>query len=1411
MDYTPEESDRIDLDMSLAVLQDEAVGVGIVEGEDEVEALRNSLKDIVQDQAVKPKLQCVMMDPSFSMVTIQSEESGIIWETASTRCSSPWASEVSTISEAYGPVGSGIAGRIIFIMDEDKIHRRKKSSRKSKRGEKKAASVPAIAEYCQGGDERPVMAEVSVPNIKPEITGENEESANSKEDKEQSLFNIISEGYEILNIIVPPKLPTVDEEESAEMTDNLSFLEESQMIKPNPTNEEAVMVTVSPEINILGEAKVEVDEQNLKPKEPVTPDSSLYLQCPVSKPAQRDGTSDTDYFEKFTLLDEHMPDDQSSGGVEEDMQMKASEGEETSENQEQFKDGVPASEDSEAFAAAGDDEIASDHLDEVFYGGGCDDELDDSSANKNFIEREDQAAGEGEPLKSPLKESGSSLFGSQETILTPIFLSPGPPKIIDPALLDEPRAMSFLYTDLYEEAVGERKKGEEFSDVESTVSEKSMQRRLSDTDDAQGYFEKFILKDESPAVADEPVEEDHKEEGVRMWPQSTLELMGFLTRGQEEAQKEDDKTEEIIENFLAPCEEEMEEIIVTSESPDLEDDVFLPQVEEGETQKGGKKETETAVKQQTVPKSTETSKKITRICANVHNEASTDNEISKDKPEEKVIDQETERTEIINEREMSGFDTEETIMNIMLKDDHLSKSEPVTGEMYRLKEENVIHREVHQASATCNVVSKRETTILSLSPLIPAEEVQEEDQNVEEGSSIPENSPASLLEYLLDYGKETYVSQPELCQDVIQDAETAEALDYEMVSQPEVTDDQAAVTESVEDNETAEIPDQGFDIVEVPNQDLPSQEAAEPDFEVVKDADAKSSAEMEQKQKDSKKSRFDFCVVCHCVISSSSTPFSDHKDHKVSTLDKAYYDIKSKLSKQISALQGKSEKIEDLVSELELAYNSVEENCKNNVRCLDEENEEMVRKVVDQYNEMSRIMGERKKSKLEKLYGQIGTFQERIEFARETLEKKTREMEESDQLAFILSCNDINKSLNMALECSSSLEPVLENDTKGIEGRGHTVLKDISVPQKPLLLAQEASSATSTSVMVYWRVCGGDIINYFQVYCSESEAGTPEEFRLTVKESYCTLEDLSPDRSYRVWVMAVNDTGCSLPSAKLSFRTAPSTPVICAERCTVCWDSAIIRWSTACPAAVESFTLEYCRQHACQGEGLRSISGIRDCEQSVLLQPNENYLFYIKAVNSAGASERSEAALISSRGTRFHLLKDTASPALELSEDNVVRYPEETFRTRASPNEFPGVRGELLPPRGCHYWEVTVEDSEAYRIGVAYHTASQDSQLGENSMSWCIHCVPTSTSRRYELLHDSTQTDVFTAEVPTRIGTLLDCTHGQLSFFNSQSGQLLGSFSHKFTEPCQPVLVLERPGTLALNTVTEVPNFAKPR
>lgn len=55
----------------------------------------------------------------------------------------------------------------------------------------------------------------------------------------------------------------------------------------------------------------------------------------------------------------------------------------------------------------------------------------------------------------------------------------------------------------------------------------------------------------------------------------------------------------------------------------------------------------------------------------------------------------------------------------------------------------------------------------------------------------------------------------------------------------------------------------------------------------------------------------------------------------------------------------------------------------------------------------------------------------------------------------------------------------------------------------------------------------------------------------------------------------------------------------------------------------------------------------------------------------------------------------------------------------------PSILGELLSPGGRYYWETIVSRSAAYRLGVAYSTASRSSPLGENSLSWCLQCVPT--------------------------------------------------------------------------------------
>lgn len=254
--------------------------------------------------------------------------------------------------------------------------------------------------------------------------------------------------------------------------------------------------------------------------------------------------SDIDYFENFTLLDIVAPGDQVSELQEEEGQQPPTkpQTEERKPALVKHKSTDSPSVSDDSFVVVTDVEIVGEHLDEVFYGEGPPADVlqrgEGMGEARVRTRRESQRS---------TKESGSVLFASEETTLTPIFISPGPPKIIDPILLEEPRAMSFMYSDLYEDAVGERRRSdEEYSEAGSVASEKSCKRRFSDSEEADGYLEKFILKDETPAVDVQPESVDDSSEGRLAWPQGKFEMTGSLIRApQEEEEVEKTKTEEV--------------------------------------------------------------------------------------------------------------------------------------------------------------------------------------------------------------------------------------------------------------------------------------------------------------------------------------------------------------------------------------------------------------------------------------------------------------------------------------------------------------------------------------------------------------------------------------------------------------------------------------------------------------------------------------------------------------------------------------------------------------------------------------------------------------------------------------------------------------------------------------------------
>lgn len=286
------------------------------------------------------------------------------------------------------------------------------------------------------------------------------------------------------------------------------------------------------------------------------PDSHVVFQAPEQESSQpsadtelrrtlpeKDSANDIDYFEKFTLVDVGGPGEQALEDQETGQLAAKVTAEEPKPAKVTAEDSLPPSEDS--FVIVSDVDIVGEHLDEVFYGEG---------APADAPEQREHEAACGAGMRSrresqrSAKESGSVLFETEETTLTPIYISPGPPKIIDPILLEEPTAMSFMYSDLYEDAVGERRKSdEEHSESESVASEKASKRRLSDSEEADGYLEKFILKDETPTVEVPPESVEDRREGRMMWAQSKFEMTGCLTRVAKEEDEVRKKTEETKE------------------------------------------------------------------------------------------------------------------------------------------------------------------------------------------------------------------------------------------------------------------------------------------------------------------------------------------------------------------------------------------------------------------------------------------------------------------------------------------------------------------------------------------------------------------------------------------------------------------------------------------------------------------------------------------------------------------------------------------------------------------------------------------------------------------------------------------------------------------------------------------------
>uniref|UniRef100_A0A3B4TCP5 Fibronectin type III and SPRY domain containing 2 n=1 Tax=Seriola dumerili TaxID=41447 RepID=A0A3B4TCP5_SERDU len=465
-------------------------------------------------------------------------------------------------------------------------------------------------------------------------------------------------------------------------------------------------------------------------------------------------------------------------------------------------------------------------------------------------------------------------------------------------------------------------------------------------------------------------------------------------------------------------------------------------------------------------------------------------------------------------------------------------------------------------------------------------------------------------------------------------------------------------------------------------------------------------------------------------------------------------------------LQGKVAEMENFAGHLEEIFLTVEENFGRREQHLEQHYNDVLQTLSQRYDERAAGLEEEKKSKLEALYRQLLACGQALDASKELIETAQEIYRSRDKRLFLKVCPDLKLSTH--LELNTPLADL--SDVK-------TMMDSINVvpaPSAPVINPQMPNSATQTSLRVCWSLFSDDTVEYYELYYRP------------------VLEDMPAD------------------------STLPSPPVIKQRECTSCPEAALIRWESGNTNPVDSYNVELSEMGTDGTESgvTESIVAVPTCQCLIQLQTGQRYLISVRAVNIGGPSDRSDVIIVSTTGTFFHLLEETAHPCLSISEDGFTMfYGDEELSISAmafDDNTFTrcvAVLGDLIPVRGRHYWEVEVDDGTEFRIGVAYMDTERSSYLGANNTSWCMRHILTPTRHKYEFLHNGWSPDLRITVNPVRIGVALDYERGTLSFFNVDLEQHLHTFHCHFQSYVHPCFGLDNPGALTVHNSIEAPEY----
>ncbi|XP_011486904.1 fibronectin type III and SPRY domain-containing protein 2 isoform X1 [Oryzias latipes] len=562
-----------------------------------------------------------------------------------------------------------------------------------------------------------------------------------------------------------------------------------------------------------------------------------------------------------------------------------------------------------------------------------------------------------------------------------------------------------------------------------------------------------------------------------------------------------------------------------------------------------------------------------------------------------------------------------------------------------------------------------------------------------------------------------------------------------------------------------------------------------------------------------------------CEDSSPSPTGIEHDEDNVFIKD----ENESEMTSIRNRLQGKVAEMENFAGHLEEIFLTVEENFGRQEQHLEQHHNDVLQTLSQRHNERAAGLVEEKKSKMEALYSQLLSCGQALDASKELIETAQEIYRTPDKRVFLKTVMPIIKRIEMFAKekVDLTLSTKLDFETPQADLSDVKTMMDsvnaVPAPSAPVINPQMSNSATQTSLRVCWSLFSDDTVEYYDLYYRPVLEDTladgfcqPHVSTVKVKETHCTVTDLLPNAQYELWVTATNTTGISPASEKALYMTVPSPPVIKQRECTSCPDAALIRWESGNTNPVDSYTVELSEMDTdgTQSSITESIVAVPTCQCLIQLLSGRRYLISVRAVNIGGPSDKSDAVYISTSGTFFYFLEETAHPCLSISEDGfTIFYGDEELPISAMAlddsafTRCVAILGDLIPVRARHYWEVEVDEGTEFRIGVAYEDTERNSYLGVNGSSWCMRHILSSSRHKYEFLHNGWSPDLRITVHPVRIGVALDYDRGTLSFFNVNLEQHLHTFQCHFRNLVQPCFSLDNPGSLTVHNGIEAPEY----